>query len=148
MADPIIGNTEKNRVKLATWGFSGLLITNSISEFENQHIQDGVSKMANRIIGNIELYRVINIELYRVVMATRVFPELLILDIRNWPNQDGGSKMTDQKLDDIELNRVEWATQGSSGSLIANLIAYFGNRSKFTICYLGSAILDWLIFKI
>ena len=55
--------------------------------------------MADRIIGNIELYRVVNIELYRVVMATRVFPMSLIantiLDIRNGPNQDDGSKMAD-----------------------------------------------------
>ena len=35
MADPIIGYAKQNRVKLATQGFSGLLITNSISDFES-----------------------------------------------------------------------------------------------------------------
>ena len=40
------------------------------------------------------------------------------------------------------LNRVELTTRGFSGSLIANLIADFGNSFKFTIIHLGSAILD------
>ena len=59
--------------------FLGSLITNSISDFENKPIQDGGAKMEERIIGNIELYR--------VVMATQVFPGSLnantISDIRN-----------------------------------------------------------------
>ena len=35
--------------KLATWGFTGSLITNTISYFRNWLIQDGGSKMANPI---------------------------------------------------------------------------------------------------
>ena len=47
--------------------------------------------MADRFIGNIELYR--------VLMATRVFRGSLnantISDVRNWQNQDGEYNMTD-----------------------------------------------------
>ena len=88
-----------------------------------------------------------NIKLYRVLMATRVFRgsrmriQYQILEI-------GQTKMVNPrwriKNSEIlnHLNRVKLATRGSSGSLIANSIADFGNSSKFTIRHLGSAILE------
>ena len=53
--------------------------------------------------------------------------------------------VADYKFSDIKLNRVELATPGSSGSLIGNLIADFGNSSKFTIRHLGLANFYYLI---
>ena len=52
--------------------------------------------MADRFIGNIKLYRVLMAT--RILMATRVSGVAnanAISDIRNWPDQDGESKMAD-----------------------------------------------------
>ena len=78
---------------MATRGFSGSLIANTISYFKKWSIQDGGSRMSDCIIGNIELNR--------IEIAIWVFPGSLIAntisDIRNWPIQDGGSKMVDPR---------------------------------------------------
>ena len=83
---------------MADWWFSGLLIANPISDFENWPIQDGGTKMADWKLGDVELNRVeiVNRRFLGLLIAN------LIINFENWIIHHGGSKMADWIIGIIE----------------------------------------------